>query len=102
MSKREIVLVLEEVLEDKPLPRITWMQYTLLHHISLSPGICTYRASQELGRTYSTGYGSVKTLVRLGFLEREINPYLYQSKGIPLFATDSGLQHLKILLEAGK
>ena len=101
MSKTEIVLVLEDGSEDKPLPRITWMQYTLLHLISLRPGICAYRASVMLGRTYSSVYGSVWTLVRLGFVERQKDPYLLQSKGIPLFVTDAGLRHLKVLEEAG-
>ena len=101
MSKREIVLVVEDVSEDSVLPRITCMQHAFLRVVEAHPGINANRAAGAIGCSYSTAFDSVRKFVRLGFVIRLENPYLRQSKGIPLFVTDSGRRHLKVLQEAG-
>ena len=106
MSKREIVLVLEETFEDTvepetPLPRITGMQYAFLQMIARNPGICTNRAGKILGREHSSSYNAVKALVRMELVYRLENPLLSSSTGIPLFLTPTGQHLLTVFQEAG-
>ena len=101
MSKTEVVLVLEDVSDDDSMPRITLVQHAFLRMIEAHPGINANRAAGVIGCSYSTAFDSVRTLVRLGFIIRLENPYIRQSKGIPLFVTAVGRRHLKVLQEAG-
>jgi len=106
MNGSAILLVSAEVSSGKKdeitsLPRITRIQYSYLQIIAKHPGICANRAGRFIGRKNSSSHDSVKALLRMNLVARQVDPFLHSPAGYPLFLTSTGLNLLRVLQEAG-